>query len=135
MTEDSPAAVWFIVVGFTDPAQIRAGFDRLAALAAEGPMRLVDVEFVHSIHGVASTVPAGRVDPALSAFDDDDTHLLGQADLDVVAGVMPVGSTAAVVLYAGAPVLPVLADWTRAGATVLREGTTGGPGPGLLGGG
>lgn len=133
MTEDSPAEVGYIVVGFTDPAQIRAGFDRLSALAAEGPMRIVGVEFVHSIHGIASTVPAGRVDPGLSRFDTDDAHRLGQADLDVVADVIEVGSTAAVVLYAEAPVLPVLAEWTRAGATILREGTAGQPGPGLLG--
>lgn len=135
MTENNPAAICFIVVGFADPAQIRAGFDRLSALAAEGPMRIVDVEFVHSIHGMASTVPAARVDPGLSGLDEIDTHLLGQADLDVVADLMPIGSTAAVVLYAGAPVLPVLAEWTRAGATILGEGTAGQPGPGLLGGG
>lgn len=73
-----------IVVGFTKPDQIRAGFDRLAALAEAGPLRVVDVEFIHSIHGIPSTVLAGAVHPGLAGFDDADAHLLAQADLDAV---------------------------------------------------
>lgn len=135
MTTPMPDEADYIVVGFTDPTQITAGFGRLAALAApesETGMRILDVEFIHSIHGIASTVPAGRVHPELAGFESLDTRLLGQTDLDVIADAMPIGSTAAVVVYAGAPVLPVLAEWSRAGATILREGS-GVPGHGLLG--
>lgn len=71
---------------------------------------------------VASTVPAGRVDHALRTLETLDSRLLGQADLDIVAATIPVGSTAAVVVYTGAPVLAVLAEWSRAGAAILREG-------------
>ena len=112
----------YIVVGFTDPDQIRGGFDRLTALAETGPLRIADVEFIHSIQGIPSTVPASRVDPALAGYDAADTQLLGQSALDAVADAIPVGSMAAVVLYAGAPVLPALAEWSRDGATVVREG-------------
>jgi hypothetical protein len=112
----------YIVVGFTDPDQILAGFDRLTALAESGPLRIADVEFIHSIQGIPSTVPASRVDPALAGYDAADARLLGQSALDAVADAIPVGSMAAVVLYAGAPVLPALAEWSRDGATVVREG-------------
>ena len=118
MTDD----VNHIVVGFTDPAQIQAGFDRLGVLAEATPLRIVDVEFIHSIHGVASTVKASGVAPGLAGYDAADAQLLGQADLDVVAGAIPAGSMAAVVVYSGAPILPVLAEWSRDGAAVIREG-------------
>lgn len=117
----------FIVVGFTDPDQIRGGFDRLGALAETGPLRIVDVEFIHSIQGMPSTVPASRVDPALAGYDAADARLLGQADLDAVADAIPAGSMAAVVVYSGAPIMPALAEWTRAGATVVREGAGSSP--------
>lgn len=112
----------YLVVGFSAAAQIVAGFDRLAALAGAGELRIVDVEFVHSIQGVASTVPAGTVHPGLAVFDAHDAGLLGQSDLDVVAASIRPGSTAAVLLYADGPVLAVLAEWSRGGASVLREG-------------
>lgn len=144
MTGGFPGGIGYIVVGFSDPAQIRAGFDQLADLTAAGPTNVADVEFIHSIHGVASTVPASRVDHALHALDALDTGLLGQADLDTVAAAIPVGSTAAVVVYTDAPVLPMRAEWSRAGASILREGPvdpaaldaacTGRPGAALLGG-
>ena len=72
----------YIVVGFTDPDQILAGFDRLTALAESGPLRIADVEFIHSIQGIPSTVPASRVDPALAGYDAADARLLGQSALD-----------------------------------------------------
>lgn len=112
-----------IVIGFARPDQIRGGFDRLSALAESGPLRILDVEFVHSIHGIPSTVPAAAIHPDLAGFDSADAHLLGQADLDAVADAIPAGSMAAVVVYTGAPILPVLAQWSNDGATVVREGT------------
>jgi hypothetical protein len=112
----------YIVIGFSRPDQIRGGFDRLAALAEAGPLRIADVEFIHSIQGIPSTVPASRVHPELAGYDEADARLLGQSALDAVADAIPVGSMAAVVLYAGAPILPALAQWSRDGATVVREG-------------
>lgn len=122
MTGTGSGEIGYLVVGFSDPTQVRAGFDRLTDPATGEPMNVLDVEFIHSIHGVASTVPASRVDIALRTLDTLDSRLLGQADLDIVAAAIPVGSIAAVVVYTGAPVLPVLAEWSRAGAAILREG-------------
>ena len=121
MTVTEP--VDYIVAEFTRPDQVLAGFGRLAALVEAGPMRIVDVEFIHSIMGNPSTIPAHQVHPDLSGYDAFDTRLLGQSDLDTVADAIPAGSMAAVILYSGGPMDPVAADWSRDGAVVVREGT------------
>ena len=120
MSED--ATVDYIVVGFTRPEQVLAGFDRLAALVEAGPMRIADAEFIHSIMGNPSTIPAHQVHPDLSGYDALDTRLLGQADLDTVTDAIASGSMAAVILYSGAPIEPISADWSRDGAVIAREG-------------
>lgn len=121
-------AVNHVVIGFSDPDQIRAGFARLDALVASAELDLVDVEFVHSIQGMPSTVPASRVAPDLAGYDHLDTAQLNQADLDAVADAIPVGSMAVVVLYrttattGGDPIAPPVAQWSGDGATVVGQG-------------
>lgn len=121
-----PDGTSHIVIGFSEPDQIRAGFDRLAALAAAGDLTIVDVEFIHSIQGMPSTVSAGGVDRALEGFDSADAHLLGQDDRDAVADAIPAGSMAAVVVYVGS-IAPAVAEWSRDGATVVSEGAGSSP--------
>ena len=116
-------SVHYIVVGFTTPDQIRAGFDRLTALAEAGPMRIVDAEFIHSIMGNPSTIPAHQVHPDLAGYEALDSRLLGQSDLDTVTDAIASGSMAAVILYSGAAIEPVSEDWSRDGAAVVRTGT------------
>lgn len=116
-----PAVVDYAVVAFDDPARAAGGFALLRSLADTGTLTLIDAEFIRTIAGVPSTVPGGRIDPALAAFGGD--PLLGQADLDLVAAAMPAGSVSAVVLTAGGPVTEVLAAWERDGAGVLGHGS------------
>jgi len=112
----------YIVVGFTRPEQVLAGFDRLAALAEADSVRIVDAEFIHSIMGNPSTIPAHQVHPDLTGYEACDTRLLGQSDLDTVTDVIASGSMAAVILYSGGPIDHVSADWSRDGAVIVREG-------------
>ena len=114
--------VSYVVVQFGQDAPVRAGFDRLRSLADAGTVRVLDAEFIRSIHGVASTVPADRVDPGLEAFDGLDARLLGQADLDIVVDAITGHNLAAVLVHTG-PIGDVIADWSAAGATVVRQGT------------
>ncbi|MCB0932204.1 MAG: hypothetical protein KDB71_09940 [Mycobacterium sp.] len=111
-----------VVIGFDRPEQIRGGFDRLAALAEAGDLKIVDVEFIHSIRGVPSTVRAGQIDPDLAGYDGANAGLLSQSDLDIVADAIPVGSMAAVILYDGTSIGAALTAWSGDGATVIREG-------------
>ena len=85
----------------TGPEQIRGGFDRLAALAEAGDLKIVDVEFIHSIRACPALVRAGQIDPDLAGYDGANAGLLSQSDLDIVADAIPVGSMAAVILYDG----------------------------------
>ena len=112
----------YVVVEFDDSAPVRAGFERLNTLSEAGTVSVLDAEFIRSIQGIASTVPASRVDGGLSEFDDLDARLLSQSDLDIVVDtVSGRHMVAAVVVFTGS-IDPVLEDWTAAGATVVRQG-------------
>jgi Family of unknown function (DUF6325) len=120
--EDRFGPVSHVVVEFTDPASVKAGFDRLVQLVDAGLIRVLDLEFVHSIDGVASTVPAGRVDVGLEQFDGAASGLLDRDDLDAVAADLPHGSTAAVLVYEELALLNVLHSWDAGGARIVSEG-------------
>lgn len=111
-----------VVIGFDRPDQIRTGFDCLAALVEAGDLQIVDVEFIHSIRGMPSTVRPSQIDPDLAVYDHANAGLLNQADLDVVADAIPVGSMAAAVIYDGTPITAVLTQWSTDGATVICDG-------------
>lgn len=107
----------YAAIVFTDPDDVLPGFTLLGDLVDGGTVRLADIEFVHSIDGVASTVLGGRVDKHLSRFDHGGTGLLDRDELDAMAATVPHGSTAAILLYAG-DLERVLAAWRAAGAVV-----------------
>jgi len=122
MNEGDFGAAAYVVVEFSEHAMVGPGFRRLRHLADSGSVRVLDAEFIRSIKGVASTVPAGTVDPDLAAFDHMDSRLLGQADLDTVVDALTAHTMAAFIVYAGGPISAVLEDWVDGGAHVAREG-------------
>ena len=117
---DSADTAHYAVVEFTEPEAVKAGFQALRDEAGAGRLELLDVQFLRSISGMPSTLPGGRVDPALASFPD--TGLLSQADLDLVADATASGSVSAVVVYTGGQIEAALAAWDRDGAQVLRRG-------------
>lgn len=118
-SDDAPAE--YVSVTFTDPATARAGFDRLAHLVDEGAITLLDVEFVHSIDGIASTVLPGRIDRHLVRFDGQATGLLDRDERDAVAAGLPHRSTAALLLYTGDGMADAIAAWTSDGCVTARS--------------
>lgn len=112
----------YVVVEFDEATPVRAGFDRLNALTEGGTVAVLDAEFIRSIQGIASTVPASRIDVGLSEFDALDTRLLSQADLDVVVDTISGRHMVATVIVFTGSIDPVLADWESAGATIVRQG-------------
>ena len=122
MNEHQPGPAAYVVIEFSDRKAVTAGFERLRHLLDSGSIRLLDVEFVRSIKGVASTVPASSVDPALTDFDAMNSELLGQADLDIVVDALAARQEAAVVVYSPGPTSAVQESWSADGATVVREG-------------
>ncbi len=122
MEEERFGPVDYVVVEFTDPATVTAGFARLLQLVDEHAIRVLDLEFVHSIDGVASTVPAARVAPELAQFEGAASGLLDREDLDRIAADMPHGTTAAVLVYEDLPMLSVVEAWESGGASIAAEG-------------
>ncbi|MBS1691310.1 MAG: hypothetical protein JST91_03720 [Actinobacteria bacterium] len=122
MQEDRFGPVDYVVVEFTDPASVKAGFERLLQLVDSHAIRVLDLEFVHSINGVASTVQASRLSPELAQFDGAASGLLDRDDLDTVAAGMAHGTTAAVLVYEDLPMLGVIEAWESGGASVVAEG-------------
>lgn len=112
----------YVLVEFDESAPVRAGFDRLGGLIQSGAAEVLDAEFIRSIQGIASTIPASRVDSGLGGFDALDTRLLSQADLDIVVDTISGRHmVAAVVVFTGS-IDPVLDDWVSAGASIVRHG-------------
>lgn len=112
----------YVVVEFTDPGTVRAGFDRLLALVGAGRVRVLDLEFIRSIDGVASTIPAHRVGAQLAEFDGAASGLLDRNDLDAVAAELTRGATAAVLVYEELSIVGVLDAWESGGARIISEG-------------
>ncbi len=112
----------YVVVEFDESAPVGAGFDRLSGMVETGTATVLDVEFVRSIQGIASTVPASRVDAGLSGFDAMDTRLLSQADLDIVVDTISGRHMVAAVMVFTGSIDQVLDDWASAGAAVVRQG-------------
>lgn len=110
-----------VVVEFIDPTAVRPGFDELGQLVDNGELRLLDLEFIHSIDGVASTVPAGRVDKDFDRFEHDLAGLLDRLELDAVAADLPHRTTAAALLAEGDSLDQVIAAWESGGARVSRR--------------
>jgi len=107
-----------LVIEFSEPSAASGGFDRLLELASAGEIAIADLEFVHSIAGVASTVAADRVDPRLAALDGAASGLISRHDLDAVAAELPHGHTAAVLVYRGGALDAAVQAWTDGGSTV-----------------
>lgn len=122
MPETHLGPVDYVVVEFTDTAAVRAGFDRLVGLVDAGRIRVLDLEFIHSIDGVASTIPAHRVGPEFAQFDGAASGLLDRHDLDSVAADLTAGAMAAVLVYEELSIVSVLDAWESGGATILSEG-------------
>lgn len=106
------------MIEFSEPSAARSGFDRLLELASTGEIAIADLEFVHSIAGVASTVAADRVDQRLAALDGAASGLISRHDLDAVAAELPHAHTAAVLAYRGDAPDAAVQAWTDGGSTV-----------------
>ena len=112
----------YVVVEFSDPGTLRTGFDSLLALVDKGLVRVLDLEFIHNIDGVASTIEAARVRTDFAQFAGAASGLLDRTDLNTVASELAPGAKAAVLVYEDLAVLPVLDAWESGGARIVSEG-------------
>lgn len=112
----------YVVVESTEATSVRTGFDRLLKLVDSGLIRVLDLEFIHSIDGVASTIPATRVSRDFAEFEGAASGLLDRDDLNTVAADLKHGATAAVLVYEELSIVGVLDAWETGGARIVSEG-------------
>lgn len=122
MSDEHLGPVDYVVVEFTDAGAVRAGFDHLLSLVDDGRIRVLDLEFIHAIDGVAATIEASRISANLAEFDGAASGLLDRHDLNTVAAGLSSGAMAAVLVYEELSVLPVLEAWENGGARIVSEG-------------
>lgn len=120
--EDRLGPVDHVTVEFL-PGQIPTeGFTELLALVDAGVIRILDLEFVTRVDGIATTVAPTEVGEQLTAFEGASSGLLDDEDLRNVTEGLSTGNIAAVLVYEHLPMLAVERAWESAGATVVAEG-------------
>lgn len=122
MPDEHLGPIDYVVVEFTDANNVRAGFNQLLKLVDQQLIRVLDLEFIHSIDGVASLIEAGRVSKDFAQFEGASSGLLDRHDLNTVAAELAPGAMAAVLVYEDLAVLPVLNAWENNGARIVSEG-------------
>lgn len=125
--DDRLGPVEFVVIEFPDGKVNGAGFSQLVSLVDDGHLLVLDLEFVaKSASGDVTIVDAstfGTVDGVdLSAFDGASSHLIDGEDVADAAAMIAPGSVAAVLVYEVLTVLPMIAAWERAGASLVAAG-------------
>ena len=122
MEHDHLGPVEYLVVKFSEPACLRDGFDRLLARVRGGLIRILDLEFVTNNGGVVRTLAASDAAAEFADFDGASSGLLDDGDLETLAADLPVGSSAAVLVYEDLSLLRVIDAWESAGAQIVAEG-------------
>jgi hypothetical protein len=124
---DRLGPVEFLVVEFPDGALSGEGFARLVSLVDSGHILVLDLEFVaKSMSGDVSLVDAGTLGTVdgvdLSIFDGASSHLIDGDDVVDAGALIAPGSVALVLVYEVLTVLPMIAAWEGAGASLVGAG-------------
>jgi hypothetical protein len=125
--DDELGPVDFLAIEFPGGRLTAPGFERLLALADQGVIEILDMEFITKDAGGASrkvdvwefAVPGG-VD--LSAWAGASSGLLDDSDVGEISAAMQPGSVAVVVIYENRWVLGLADAWRREGARLIADG-------------
>jgi hypothetical protein len=124
---DALGPVDFLAIEFPGGRLTAAGFEELLALADQGIIDILDMEFItNDTDGKSKkvdvwefAVPDG-VD--LSAWAGASSGLLDDSDVGQISAAMQPGSVAVVVIYENRWVLGLVDAWRRDGARLIADG-------------
>ena len=124
---DELGPVDFLAIEFSGGALTAPGFEKLLALADQGVVEILDMEFIAKDAGGKSkkidvwefAVPGG-VD--LTAWAGASSGLLDDSDVGEISAAMQPGSVAVVVIYENRWVLGLVDAWRRDGAQLIASG-------------
>ena len=126
-SEDVLGPVDFLAIEFPGGQLTAAGFERLLALANDGVVDILDMEFItKDTDGKSKKIDAwefavpGGVD--LSAWAGASSGLLDDSDVTEIAAAMQPGSVAVVVIYENRWALGLVDAWRRDGARLIASG-------------
>lgn len=125
--DDRLGPIEFLVVEFADGVVVGDGFTHLVSLVDSGQILVLDLEFVSkSADGVVTVVEADTLEPVegvdLAAFAGASSHLIDGDDVARAGELIAAGSVAAILVYEVLTVLPMIAAWERAGASLVAAG-------------
>ena len=126
-SEDVLGPVDFLAIEFPGGQLTAAGFERLLALANDGVVDILDMEFItkdtdgksKKIDAWEFAVPGGV---NLSAWAGASSGLLDDSDVTEIAAAMQPGSVAVVVIYENRWALGLVDAWRRDGARLIASG-------------
>lgn len=124
---DELGPVDFLAIEFPRRQLTSPGFEQLLALADQGVVNILDMEFITKDADGRSqkvdiwefAVPEG-VD--LSAWAGASSGLIDDSDVAEISAAMQPGSVAVVVIYENRWVLGLVNTWRRAGARLIGSG-------------
>ena len=126
-SDDVLGPVDFLAIEFPGGQLTAAGFERLLALANDGVVDILDMEFVtKDTDGKSKKIDAwefavpGGVD--LSAWAGASSGLLDDSDVTEIAAAMQPGSVTVVVIYENRWALGLVDAWRRDGARLIASG-------------
>lgn len=125
--DDRLGPIEYLVVEFPGGRITSEGFHRLDDLVDAGHVLVLDLEFVaKDASGAVRVVEISELD-ADAGLDFDhyagaSSHLIDGDDVDEAGALIQPGSVAAVLVYEVLTVLPMIAAWERAGATLVAAG-------------
>jgi Family of unknown function (DUF6325) len=125
--EDELGPIDFLAIEFPSARITAPGFEQLLALADQGVIAILDLEFVtKDAAGNVRKVDVGELGPAdavdLSAWAGASSGLLDRTDVDEIAAAIQPGSVAAVIVYENRWVLSLVDAWRREGARLIADG-------------
>jgi hypothetical protein len=126
-TADLLGPVEFLVIEFPSGAVKGTGFTQLVGLVDAGHILVLDLEFIaKSDSGEVTVVEAstlGVVDGVnLEDFGGASSHLIDGEDVADAGALIAPGSIAAILVYEVLTVLPLIAAWEKAGASLVAAG-------------
>ena len=125
--DDELGPVDFLAIEFPGGRLTASGFDQLLALADQGVVDILDMEFItKDTNGTSKkidvwefAVPEGV---NLSAWAGASSGLLDDSDVAQISAAMQPGSVAVVVVYENRWVLGLADSWRRDGARLIASG-------------
>ena len=125
--QDELGPVDFFAIEFPNARLTAPGFEQLLALADQGVIDILDLEFIiKDAAGNARTVDVRELPTPnavdLSVWAGASSGLLDESDRQQIAASIQPGSAAAVVVYENRWVLRLLHAWEDEGARLIADG-------------